>query len=288
MASPAYKIHANTAAELLHYTEYDKPGPGGTSEKCWSRWASADENFNVGDAGGNRYLIRFDSNFSKKHLATFSKKEYATETEKWLQPQQPGQQGKDEENWNRAQKQLLDNKILKTLGIRSGTADEAKCRRCGHPKKNNPDGTGHSNAGNCRVPGCVTCIGGYLSSYVESRRDENKPLINPYAGASASQSSCIVLNWIPKNEFELVVGNSIVAADPGNTLPNSVVGHGGALIPLTWTFAGRPGAVRHAENGVIDLENGTWSTVGARKANGGPPGITATWTIVHWEPGAQG
>jgi hypothetical protein len=284
MASNAYKVHENTAASLLHYQSYTKPG---TTDLSWTRFASANEEFNVASAGGNKFLIKFHANFSKKHLATFSKKEWRTAGEAWLQSQQQGQQGKDAENWQRAQKQLMDNKILKTLGIRSGKADEAKCKRCGHPKSNIPDKSGHSSkTGLCQVPGCdgVTCVGGYLSTYVEGRKDENKPLHDPYEGASGQDSSCIVLNWIPLNEFELAVGNSIVAADPGNALPDSPLPytHATPFIHLTWTFNGRAGAVRHAKNGAVDVDNGTWCEVGAFKATGGPPGITATWIVGHW------
>ena len=284
MASNTYNIHANTAASLLHYTAYTKPG---AAEQSWTRFASANEEFNVASAGGHRFLIKFHANFSKKHLVTFSKKEWRTAGEAWLQSQQPGQGGKDADNWEKAQQQLMNNKILKTLGIRSGKGDEANCKRCGHPKSNIPVNTGHSNnTGLCQVPGCngVTCVGGYLSSYVESRRDENKPEHDPYAGKSGQDSSCIVLNWIPLNEFQLAVGNSIIAVDPLNALPDSPTpyGHATPFIHLTWTFNGRPGAVRHATNGAVDVANGTWCEVGAFKENGGPPGITATWIIGHW------
>jgi hypothetical protein len=287
MASPSYKIHENTAASLLHYASYNKPGPGGTTEQCWTRFSSVNEGFNVAEAGGLRYLIRFDANFSKKHLATFSKKEWRTEEEKWLQSQKPGQQGKDGENWNNAQKQLLDAKILKILGIRNPVC------ACGHLKK--PDlnamaTTGHSNTGICKHAGCG-CAGfaAAPSAYVAGRTAKNKPDVNPLAGAPTNQSSCIVLNWIPANEFERVVGNSIktvedahALANAGNPVPDTPLVAGAHLTDLTWRFAGRPGAVRHAANGTVDVENGNWCSVGARKLTGGPGGITSTWTIVHW------
>lgn len=285
MASNTHAIYANTAASLLHYQKYTKTG---TTEECWTRFASANEEFNVVSSAGNTFLIKFDSNFSKKHLVTFSKKQWATEKEAWLQSQQPGQQGKEAENWKRAQDQLLKNKILKTLGIRSGKGAEAVCKRCGHPKANIPDKTGHSsNTGNCQVPGCngVTCVGGYLSSYVESRRDEGKPDVDPYAGKSGQDSSCIVLNWIPLNEFTTVVGDSIVHADPANALADSPKPYGPAtpFIHLTWTFAGRAGAVRKATNGAISTPDGTWCEVGAFKdTSANPVGVTATWIIAHW------
>jgi len=286
MAAPDFKIHENTAAALLHYQSYTKNLPGGKTELAWTRWSSANENFNITSTGGRRFLINFDKNFSKKHLATFSKKQWVTELSAYLNSLAPGQDGKDEENWHKAQIDLMNYKILKTLGIRSGLSDLVKCKRCSHPKKNNPPGTGHSNAGNCQVPGCagVTCIGGYLSSYTEGRTEKGKHEADPYAGQPASTSSCIVLNWIPKNEFELAIANAILAVDPNNVLPNSpTVGHNPPLEHLRLNFTGRPGAVRCASGGVVTMDNGTWCQVGARKTLGGPPGIDATWTIVHWE-----
>jgi len=285
MASPDYKIHANTAAELLHYRPYDKPKLGGGTEQCWTRFATADENFNVVAGDGSQFLVKFDMSFSKKHLVTFSKKEWRTEEEKWLQSKQPGQRT-DEENWNNAQKQLLDNKILKTLGICSGKGAAVNCKTCGHPKSNNPPGSGHSaNPANprCMVNGCA-CVA-YVSRYVEERRDEGKPDIDPYVGKSGQESTCIVLNWIPKSEFIRVVGDSITAADHGNALPDSVPHPYTSQTPfihLTWTFAGRPGAVRSATNGALALENGTWCRVGAFKSTANlPGGIAAIWTIAH-------
>jgi hypothetical protein len=291
MASPSFKLQENTAASLLHYRSFNKPG---ATEQCWTRYSSADEEFNLTRAGGRTYLIKFEKNFSKKHLATFSKKEWKTSTEAWLQSQKPGQQGKDTENWQAAQKQLLDNKILKTAGIRKGPADADLCARagCNHPRKDvvGAPNTGHSNSGNCKVPGCLctAAAGGFLSAYVASRIAETKPLHDPYEGTPAQTSSCIVLNWIPKNEFEDVLRNSILAVDPNNVLPNSPLPGPGVPNPplqhLHWDFGlARAGAVRSASNGAISMPNGTWCDVGARKALGGPPGVDATWTIVHWQ-----
>ncbi len=283
MASNAYGIHTNTAASLLHYEAYTKPG---ATEQSWTRFSSANEEFNVVSAAGKKFLIKFYGNFSKKHLVTFSKKDWRTAEEAYLQSQQAGQQGKDAENWERAQQQLMKNKILKTLGIRSGKGDEAKCKHCGHPKSNIPDKTGHSsNTGRCQVPGChgVKCPG-YLSSYVQSRTDENKPEPDPYAGASGQDTSCIVLNWIPLNEFVQVVGDSIVTADPGDALADSTLpyGHATPFYKLKWTFTGRKGAVRKASGGVITVNDGNWCEVGAFKASGPLPQITSTWIVGHW------
>lgn len=288
MASPQYRIHQNTAAELIHYAPYNKPLPGGGTEQCWTRFATANEEWNIAAAGGQRFLIKFDKNFSKKHLATFSKKDWATEKEKWLQSQQPGQRT-DEENWNRAQKQLLENKVLRILGIRN-----PQCT-CGHFQKA-PDPaqvatTGHSNSGNCKHAGCA-CPGfvAVASPYVASRTAKGKLDVNPLLGATTNQSSCIVLNWIPKNEFENAVAASILAVDPTNVLPDSApfpYTHATPFIHLTWSFPGRAGAVRHAQNGAVDVDNGTWVQLGAYKSTVGlPGGVTAKWIVAHWQ--AQG
>lgn len=280
MASNTFAIHDKTAASLLHYEKYTKTG---TKDECWTRWASANEEFNMVSASGSKFLIKFDSNFSKKHLATFSKKETRTKAEALVQAKQPGPTRTEEENWKLAQETLLNEKILKTLGIRSGKGAEAKCKLCGHPKSNDPDKTGHSaKTGKCQVPAC-TCAG-YVSTYVESRKDEGKPLDDPYAGKSAQDSSCIVLNLIPLHEFVLVVGNSIIAADPGNALADSAPKPFGPTTPfihLKWDFKGRAGAVRHATSGKVDVADGTWCEVGAFKEKGGT-GVEATWIIAHW------
>ena len=286
MASPHYKIHENTAAEFIHYQSYNKPLGNGATEQCWTRYSTANEEWNIAAAGGQRFLINFDKNFSKKHLATFSKKEWATEKEKWLQSQQPGQRT-DEENWNRAQKQLLDNKILKILGVRN-----PRCV-CGHYQKSLDPApaavavNGHSNNGNCKHAGCG-CAGfaAAPSTYVASRTAKAKPDVNPLVGASTNQSSCIVLNWIPKNEFEAAVAASILAVDPTNVLPDSApvpYTHATPFIHLTWSFPTHPGAVRHAQNGTVDVDTGTWVQLGCYKTTVGlPMGITAKWIVAHW------
>jgi len=301
MASPPFKTHQNTASELLKYQQYQRQLPGGNTEPAWTRFSSANQDFEVAEAGGRRYLIKFMANFSKKHLATFSKKEARTQAAAYYHSLEPGQKGKDDDNWRHAQKQLLDEKILKILDIRNPLCT------CGHkkrPKVAVPLTTGHleinhNNVGRCQdtatPPGggaagpCPCQAFQAAQSNFEARRTAlGKPDVNPLVGAAANQSSCIVLNWIPKSEFTLVVGNSIQTAEAawgqthnGAPIPNSPQGHGG-LTNLKWEFPNRPGAVRHAQDGVIDLDNGTWCKVGARKQAGGPPGITAEWTIVHW------
>jgi|SRR5579863_1692897 len=284
MSSPAYKVHEGTAASLLQYKEYTKNKPDGTTEKSWTRYASADQEFNIVAVGGRKLLIKFDKNFSKKHLATFSKKEGKLAAEVAALGKLDANKGKSAEELQKiAQENLLKAKMLKTLGIRSGSSAEVNCSACGHPRKNDPDGSGHSNSGNCRVSGC-TCTG-YVSGYVTSRTTEGKPDTDPLAGAKASTSSCIVLNWIPKNEFETVVGNSILKVDPKNELANTpTTGSPAPLDHLKWDFgSSRAGAVRVATNGAVTVNNGTWCEVGAQKVKGGPTGIDATWTIVHWQ-----
>ena len=295
MASPPFKTHENTASELLGYQQYNRSLAGGGTELAWTRFSSVNQEFEVAEAAGLRYLIKFASNFSKKHLATFSKKELRTQTAAYYRSQQPGQEGKDEENWRYAQKVLLDEKILKILGIRNPFCT------CGHRQKSDiaaPATTGHTNSGRCKhtsiLPGggaAVPCpcpaFAAAPNNFVARRTALSKPDVNPLLGAPANQSSCIVLNWIPKSEFTLVVGNSIRAAETayaaahgGAAIPNA--GPGVPLTDLRWDFPGRRGAVRHAQDGVIDLDNGTWCKVGANKLAGGPAGIAATWTIVHW------
>lgn len=284
MSSPTVMQQpGDSAASLLHYQAYKKPG---ASEVSWTRFASANEEFNIAAAGGNKYLIKFESNFSKKHLATFSKKDSKLKEAIANQTTKLGKSATEGEILAAAQKQLLDAKILKILGIRGGPEDTDLCARCGHKRKNDPVGSGHSKTGNCMVTGCATtkCIGGFLTKYVSERTKEGKPLVDPLAGAMASESSCIVLNFIPKNEFETAVAASILLVDAKNDLADTPTTKGSPLVTLKWNFGGsRAGAVQHAKGGVVDKTDGTWCEVGARKVKGGPTGIAATWTIVHWE-----
>ena len=282
MSSPTVMQQpGDTAASLLHYQAYTKPG---SKEVSWTRFASANEEFNITAVGGNKYLIKFESNFSKKHLATFSKKDSKLKAAIADLTLKAPKGTKEEEILAAAQIQLLDAKILKILQVRGGPEDTDLCARCNHPRKNNPIGTGHSKTGACQVSGCTKCVGGFLTAYVSGRTKEGKPEVNPLAGSPASESSCIVLNLIPKNEFEQAVGASILTVDAKNELADTPTTKGSALVTLKWNFgSSRAGAVRHAKNGAVDMANGTWCEVGARKTKGGPTGIAATWTIVHWE-----
>jgi len=282
MSSPTVMQQpGDSAASLLHYQAYTKPG---AKEVSWTRHATANEEFNITSAGGRKYLIKFESNFSKKHLATFSKKDSklkAAIADLTLKMPKGTSEG---EILAAAQKQLLDAKILKILKVREGPEDTDLCARCGHPRKNNPIGSGHSKTGTCQVSGCTKCVGGFLTKYVSERTSEGKPEVNPLAGSPASESSCIVLNWIPKNEFEKAVADSILAVDAKNDLADTPTTKGSALVTLKWNFGkSREGAVRHAKSGAIDMDKGTWCEVGARKTKSSPKGIDATWTVVHWE-----
>lgn len=280
----SFTPHAGSAASLLHYAEYTDPS---TKQKHWSRFASADESFNVATAkNGSRFLIKFFSNFSKKHLATYSKKEQRSEAQALLEAQKRGDKTALQSDYDQVRDMMLQSKILNTLDIRSGLGLIVKCADCGHPKSNNPDGSGHSaKSGKCMVKTCTTCPTGYKSSYIESRIAKGKADSDPYAGKSAQDSSCLILNLIPLNEFETVVADSILAIDDQNALPDSAPKPFGPQTPfyhLKWSFPNCAGAVRHAKNGAVDVANGTWCELGAFKENGGPTGVTATWTIAHW------
>jgi hypothetical protein len=64
-------IHLNTgtAADLLSFEDFNHLSKGKKITRC----ATADQEWLIKDWDGELYLIKFDKNFSKKHLFIFSK-----------------------------------------------------------------------------------------------------------------------------------------------------------------------------------------------------------------------
>jgi hypothetical protein len=237
-------IHLNTgtAADLLSFEYFDHLEKG----RRLTRTATVDQEFLIKDWDGELYVIKFDKNFSKKHLFTFSKDQERTIAQAKLEAQKPGQAGQDAQNWERAEYQLLKNKIEKGVNKR---AVVSMCR-CGHAYNRHPGG------GHCNQCACAA----FHTQYADDRQWVHKPTINPIQGASTTTNTCIVLNWVPRNEFEDVVVKSIQAEEkpPGWTkgqplavLPTPVIppnGHNASQRELRWDFlAHRSGAVLKAQ-----------------------------------------
>lgn len=212
MGSPAkVSLNTGTAADLL---QYEKIHHVTKQAERLTRVSTADQEWIVKDWDGELYVIKFDSNFSKKHLFTFSKDVEKTKTEASNEAQKPGQAGKDAENWEKAELALLQNKIIKNLDKRA-VAD--RCH-CGHTFTQHlvPD---PPPAHKKKLVACPICAGapctGFKTPYGIARKYVGKPTEDPLAGATTNKNTCIILNWVPKSEFEQVVVQSIQAHEKG-------------------------------------------------------------------------
>lgn len=198
-----YHSSTGTAADFVTYNRYhDSAG-----YDYLSRVATASEEWIFGDWDGEKYSIRFDKNFSKKHLFTFSKKtEWAADD------------GKKHES--------LYNKLEQVLNVRSNIR---VCADCGHRLEKHQ--TGSKQWTNCKQPiaaatmtgapllcGCRAgqpgqsfkdIAGSDVNAYF--RWKSGKPDHDVLGGAYTDKNSAIVLNYVPKAEFEAVVVASIRA-----------------------------------------------------------------------------
>jgi hypothetical protein len=167
------KPHAGSgsAAEYLGYEEYTPTGYT-LGDKPIKRQATATQEWVIQDTGGVQFILKFDKNFVKKHLFTFSKKSAAVQHAADLLFDKDGRpKGKEAEYLLMAQLAALDAKLLKTLEFR---AEEKTCRHCKDPATglarfrsahlcgradcNHPVSTHTDDSGKCNAPGC-TCTG---------------------------------------------------------------------------------------------------------------------------------
>ncbi len=257
MSSPVTQ-QTGTAADLLHYDKIQH-----TTKQCerLTRVATASENWILKDWDNEAYCIRFDSNFSKKHLFTFSKDQQRT-VEKAKDLAKTSGKG-DLENWHDAEMELLKGKIAKNLDKRA----VAGICNCTHTfiqhLQNNPAPPPNKLPGGCTICPCAA----FKTPYGIARQYVGKPTHDPLSGATTTRNTCIILNWVPKAEFEEVVVKSIQAVEkpPGwvKGQPLSVP----VLLPnksnkilasrcLKWDFGlGRRGAV------LVSIKNVAAATV---------------------------
>lgn len=246
-------LSTGTAADLLAYDTFHHVS---RNVDRLTRVSTASQDWIVKDWDGETYVIKFDKNFSKKHLFTFSKDTERTKLEAENQAARPGQAGKDLENWHNAEIELLKGKIAKNLDKR---AVSTICN-CGHPFNThlqaNPAPPPPNLPGFCNTCGAGTCAA-FRTPYDLARTYVGKPTPDPLSGASTTRNTCIILNWVPKLEFEQIVVQSIQAFEkphgwakgqplgvtpaPPGALPAVV---NAATKTLTWDFGlGRDGAV---------------------------------------------
>jgi hypothetical protein len=202
-------LQTGTGADLLSYETYIETTSG--LERL-TRVATADEEWVVSDWDNEIYYVRFDKNFSKKHLATFSKDHQRTEEAAyyaWLNSGKTENAGK---SWETAEHQLLNEKMKGTGDAR---AVAGRCQ-CTHQYNRHPLGLG------CNVPGCG-CLK-FLTPFAADRQAKGKPTVDPLAGASTTRTTFLVLNWVPRAEFEKVVVQSIQAHEK----------------PASWNAPGQP------------------------------------------------
>jgi len=274
-------LGTGTAADLLTFEKFNHLERG----ERLTRVATANQDWIVQDWDGEKYVVKFTNNFSKKHLFTFSKKVEKTKAKAELEAQKPGQAGQDAENWRKAEYALLLDKIIKNLDKRA-VAGVCNCTHqyTRHLHPNVPPPGKH--------PGpCLDCAcAGFATPYGLARRYVHKPTEDPLSGASTTKNTCLILNWVPREEFERVVVQSIQAEEkpPGWTRGHNLavpVGPGPASEKhLKWDFGlARRGAIIVAQKnvaaGTFTFTNFQGCWIGARKI--GSEIGKQTWEVYH-------
>lgn len=199
-------LDTGTAADLLNYQFYTDTHGAQRLERV----ATSAQQWIVQDWDGERYIIKFNSNFSKKHLYTMSKREDEVREAAYYAWENAGKTGESGDHWRSGEHQRLDNKLVTSSRnrVKPNPGDSNKCSYCGHSI------THHPGNGPCTFGSCNGCTGFYR--YDTLRTQQGKTISNPLSGASTKINTCIVMNWVPKSEFETVVCRSIQAVEkPG-------------------------------------------------------------------------
>jgi len=264
-------LDTGTGADLLSYEKYVDTTTG--LERL-TRVATASEEWVVRDWDGEVYYIRFDLNFSKKHLATFSKDRERTEKEAYFAWLNSGKTRGAGENWQAAEHRMMLEKMATTAQNR---AVAGQCQ-CGHPFNRHPGG----NA--CTVPGCGCAK--FTTPFGASRTAAGKPTENPLAGAQTNRTTFILLNWVPKGEFESVVVQSIQAHEKptGWRRGDPLAKAAGDEAVLRWDFGpARIGAVVQSQVGVAPNLWGRKQGCYVKARKTATDWGKQTWKIFHME-----
>ena len=209
------------ASELLDSMYEVYTGSDGQQHK--TRVATASMEFVVKATDGKVVTIKFDKNFTKKHLFTYTKKDITS--------------GKSIMNMSidevkelpTLHKQANDAKLLKQAKHRTGEEQRLQCKHCDHEEKRHKTGSGNP-AAQCKdkapdgvTPCPCTTTNPFeaqdaVALYEKNRSARNKPTANPLAGATTAKTTYIIMNEIPRTKFENTVADAILAQptwDPG-------------------------------------------------------------------------
>jgi hypothetical protein len=196
-----------TAADLITYNEFHHRT---ANEDRLTRIATASEKWVITSTSGIIYTIKFDQNFSKKHLFTFSKSHEKTAAKAAEIAQGGG--SNDAENWNKAEHKLVQEKMEKVLKNRQLINT---CKGCNHTKKKHQT-NGGAWAPKCKEVGCICTT--FRTSYGVARiyvgKQDAGADANPlFSHSIADTNTCIIMNYIPKSDFELVLIAAISLAE---------------------------------------------------------------------------
>lgn len=225
-----------TARDLIAHRNYVKPdGSSGITRKT-----TATQEWVFGASGGNEFMIKFDKNFVKKHLFTYSKKTSEVAgiaTQLWEAAGKPP--NRDLEFWLAAELTKFNGKVTKVLKAR-GEASVCTCGHllaahtcvtCNHARSRHLTGSGNPCACKepllpapgqcgctdvhfkCREAGCacnnfVSTQGNYAAKRAASLKGDN-----PLAGAATTVNTCLVLDRVSMADFKSVVISAIQAAE---------------------------------------------------------------------------
>lgn len=225
-----------TARDLIAHRTYTKPdGSDGITRKT-----TATQEWVFGAFGGNEFMIKFDKNFVKKHLFTYSKKTSEVAgiaAQLWDAAGKPPNQ--DVQFWLAAELTKFNSKVLKVLSAR-GEASVCTCGHllaahtctlCHHARSRHLTGSGNACACKepllpapgqcgcagvlftCSAAGCacnsfVSTQGTYAAKRVASNKGDN-----PLAGAATTVNTCLVLDRVSMADFKSVVIAAIQAAE---------------------------------------------------------------------------
>lgn len=227
------------AGKLLTYRTFTHTPSG---KERLTREATANQEWVFQASGGKKFTIKFANNFSKKHLFTYSKKTANVGLLAYYIWEQSGKpEGKDTENWLKAEQVALNQKLEKTLEHRAEktlcTCGHMLalhvCKTCSHPRAKHLTGSGNPTACKelkgdgspcactpldekcggaggtpCTCAGFSSTVGAYATSRTASGKGDN-----PLAGAGTEKNTSLVLSMIPKADFEKVVVDSIKAVE---------------------------------------------------------------------------
>lgn len=300
-----------TARDLVAYKNYT---PTGTTDTKPTRKLTLDQEWVFGATGGVNLMIKFENNFFKKHLFTYSKKTAEVSQIAYDLSKAAGDPpGKEFDFWLQAELTKLNQKLRKALEHR---AEKYKCT-CGHYQvshhcttchheeikhktgSGNPTACKHNtsavvgvttpcacnvHAFRCEIAGCACTAfvdAGVTGTYGAQRSASGKGPDNPLQGAATQLNTCIILDRITMENFkQVVIGSFENAETAAFNWPLNTQKH------LTWNF----GVANCIVNASLGQDSTAWTTgssvqVLAEKtsfvaAGGGTP-ATHAYKVIH-------